>query len=145
MSSVAPGPPVPDALISDKANNQIPSDGHLAGEARVAEASSELVVPMLRCRYRFLEPDAACRAETATAAVQLPGQRGVRRQARIEQHLAQVGAVGDLERMTLVARQNRDGVHRFVLHRLPFLLTELAATPHHAGAEAGLHRRQSVA
>jgi hypothetical protein len=69
----------PDALVREEADCEVAIYGDLAGEARVAEAGGSAVVPVLRVRDVTLQPDAARRAEAASAAVHRLGQPNVGR------------------------------------------------------------------
>ena len=80
-------PSAPDAV--DERDGQVPVDGHLTGEPRVAEPRGETVVPVGRLGG-VPEPDAAGGTQPAAAAVQPSRGRRVRRAVGVEEGTTEV-------------------------------------------------------
>lgn len=115
----------PDALVREKADGEVTIHSDLAGETRIAETGGSAVVPVLGVRGVALQPDAARRAEAASAAVHRLGQSNVGRQIVPKQQHPEIrsgatrenvplGAVVNTNRMTGLARRLRVFVRCFV-------------------------------
>lgn len=73
----------PNDFIADDAHGHIAVYRDLAGQARVAETGSELVMPVDRRWFTRFKPDAACRTDAAPAAIGHARDGGIGRETDI--------------------------------------------------------------
>jgi len=73
-------------------------------------------MPVRRGWCAVVDPDAASRAEAASAAVQAAGERRVGAEALIEQNPAQIRTGFDRQGVSLVVREDGEGGHYSALY-----------------------------